>query len=179
MLPLFCKLAIREYCWIHNLRKIKLLAFSAICMALIITVSYFETSLFFGISTNLFEKNIFELDGFTTITSYELIISYPFQYYLLIYINFLLFFVLQYKQYFFTIIIIHFYSQYFIAFSFLSRYNNLSLTRKKYLQSDRLRGVQYQPYLYSVFNICTLTLLNNLSLNQHSISVAGKQKCIH
>ena len=29
---------------------------------------------------------------------------------------------------------------------------------KKYLQSDWLRGVQYWPYLYSVFNICTLWL---------------------
>ena len=27
---------------------------------------------------------------------------------------------------------------------------------KKYLQSDWLRGVQYWPYLYSIFNICTL-----------------------
>ena len=31
---------------------------------------------------------------------------------------------------------------------------------KKYLQSDWVRGVQYWPYLYSVFNICTY-LLNN------------------
>ena len=29
---------------------------------------------------------------------------------------------------------------------------------KKYLQSDWLKGVQYWPYLYSVFNICTLWL---------------------
>ena len=29
---------------------------------------------------------------------------------------------------------------------------------EKYLQSDWLRGVQYWPYLYSVFNICTLEL---------------------
>ena len=29
---------------------------------------------------------------------------------------------------------------------------------KKYLQSDWLTGVQYWPYLYSVFNICTLWL---------------------
>ena len=29
------------------------------------------------------------------------------------------------------------------------------------MQSDWLRGVQYWPYLYSVFNICTLFLLNN------------------
>ena len=50
-------------------------------------------------------------------------------------------------------------------------YIDLSLTRKKYLQSDWLRGVQYWPYLYSVFNICT-PLLNKK--NQHSISVAGK-----
>ena len=27
---------------------------------------------------------------------------------------------------------------------------------KKYLQSDWLTGVQYWPYLYSFFNICTL-----------------------
>ena len=32
---------------------------------------------------------------------------------------------------------------------------------EKYLQSDWLRGVQYWPYLYSVFNICTLLLNNN------------------
>ena len=29
---------------------------------------------------------------------------------------------------------------------------------KKYLQSDWPRGVQYWPYLYSVFNICALLL---------------------
>ena len=29
---------------------------------------------------------------------------------------------------------------------------------KKYVKSDWLRGVQYWPYLYSVFNICTLLL---------------------
>ena len=29
---------------------------------------------------------------------------------------------------------------------------------KKYLQSDWLRGVQYWPHFYSVFNICTLWL---------------------
>ena len=29
---------------------------------------------------------------------------------------------------------------------------------KKYLQSDWLRGVQYWPDLYSVFNICTFSL---------------------
>ena len=29
---------------------------------------------------------------------------------------------------------------------------------EKNLQSDWLRGVQYWPYLYSVFNICTLSL---------------------
>ena len=42
---------------------------------------------------------------------------------------------------------------------------------KKYLQSDWVRGVQYWPYLYSVFNIYTL-LLNEK--NQRSISVAEK-----
>ena len=36
---------------------------------------------------------------------------------------------------------------------------------KKYLQSDWLRGVQYWPYLYSVFNICTLLLNNNKKIN--------------
>ena len=41
----------------------------------------------------------------------------------------------------------------------------------KNLQSDWLREVKYWPYLYSVFNICTLLLNNNLK-NQHSISVA-------
>ena len=44
---------------------------------------------------------------------------------------------------------------------------------KKYLQSNWLRGVQYWPYLYSVFNIFTLSLNNNKK-NQHSISVAEK-----
>ena len=29
---------------------------------------------------------------------------------------------------------------------------------KIYLQSDWVRGVQYRPYLYSVFNICTFLL---------------------
>ena len=29
---------------------------------------------------------------------------------------------------------------------------------KKYLQPDWLRGVQYWPYVHSVFNICTLWL---------------------
>ena len=32
---------------------------------------------------------------------------------------------------------------------------------KKYLQSDWLRGSQYWPYLYSVFNICTFLLNQN------------------
>ena len=32
---------------------------------------------------------------------------------------------------------------------------------EKYLQSDWLRGVQYWPDLYSVFNICNLLLNNN------------------
>ena len=41
---------------------------------------------------------------------------------------------------------------------------------KKYLQSHWLRGVQYWPYLYSVFNICTLLLKQN----QHWISAAEK-----
>ena len=34
--------------------------------------------------------------------------------------------------------------------------NSATAYTKKYLQSDWLRGVQYWPYLYSVFNICTL-----------------------
>ena len=29
---------------------------------------------------------------------------------------------------------------------------------KKYLQSDWVRAVQYWPYLYSVLNICTLSI---------------------
>ena len=41
---------------------------------------------------------------------------------------------------------------------FTAKYFALSLTQKKYLQSDWQRGVQYWPYLYSVFNICTLWL---------------------
>ena len=32
---------------------------------------------------------------------------------------------------------------------------------RKYLQYDWVRGVQHWPYLYSVFNICTLLLNNN------------------
>ena len=44
---------------------------------------------------------------------------------------------------------------------------------KKYLQSDWLREVQYWPYLYSVFNIFTLSLNNNKK-NQHLISVVEK-----
>ena len=40
----------------------------------------------------------------------------------------------------------------------------LSLTQKKYLQSDWLRGVQYWPYLYSVFNIYTLLLNKKISI---------------
>ena len=52
----------------------------------------------------------------------------------------------------------------------LNAYKLISNT-KKYLQSDWVRGVQYYPYLYSVFNIYTL-LLNKE--NQHSISVAKK-----
>ena len=42
---------------------------------------------------------------------------------------------------------------------------------KKYLLSHWLRGVQYWPYLYSVFNISTL-LLNKK--NHNAISVAEK-----
>ena len=42
---------------------------------------------------------------------------------------------------------------------------------KKYLQSDWLREVQYWPYLYSVFNICTLWLNKKKQKIQHSISV--------
>ena len=36
---------------------------------------------------------------------------------------------------------------------------------KKCLQSDWARGVQYWPYLYSVFNICTLLQNNNKKIN--------------
>ena len=35
---------------------------------------------------------------------------------------------------------------------------NVIACTKKYLQSDCLRGIQYWPYLYFVFNICTLWL---------------------
>ena len=37
--------------------------------------------------------------------------------------------------------------------------------KKKYLQTDWVRLVQYLPYLYFVFNICTLLLNNNKRLN--------------
>ena len=36
---------------------------------------------------------------------------------------------------------------------------------KKCLQSDWARGVQYWPYLYSVFNICALLQNNNKRIN--------------
>ena len=36
---------------------------------------------------------------------------------------------------------------------------------KKYLQSDWLRGVEYWPYLYSVFNIFTILLNNDKKIN--------------
>ena len=36
---------------------------------------------------------------------------------------------------------------------------------KKYLQSDWLRGVEYWPYLYSVFNIFTVLLNNDKKIN--------------
>ena len=39
--------------------------------------------------------------------------------------------------------------------------NIIIANMKKYLQSDWLRVVQYWPYLYSVFNICTLLLKKN------------------
>ena len=41
----------------------ELLAFSVTCVALIITLSFFDTSLFFGIRTALFLKDIFGLNG--------------------------------------------------------------------------------------------------------------------
>ena len=53
----------------------------------------------------------------------------------------------------------------------ISLINKIIAKTKKYLQSDWLRGVQYWPYLYSVFNICILLLYKK---NQHSISAAGK-----
>ena len=34
----------------------------------------------------------------------------------------------------------------------------IAYAKKKYLQSDWLRGVQYWPNVYSVVNICTLWL---------------------
>ena len=42
--------------------------------------------------------------------------------------------------------------QKFIEVTFISCYH----LHEKYLQSDWLRGVQYWPHFYSVFNICTL-----------------------
>ena len=47
---------------------------------------------------------------------------------------------------------------------------------KKYLRSDWLRGVQYCPYLYSVFISCTLL---NKKKNTTFEFRAEKQKCIH
>ena len=43
-------------------------------------------------------------------------------------------------------------------FKFQKTLKNIITNTKKYLQSDWLRGVQHWPYLYSVFNICTLLL---------------------
>ena len=43
-------------------------------------------------------------------------------------------------------------------FSFFTYIHTFIAHKKKYLQSDWLRGVQHWPYLYSVFNICTLWL---------------------
>ena len=40
---------------------------------------------------------------------------------------------------------------------------SLIANTKKYLKFDWVRGVQYWPYLYSVFSICTL-LLNKMPL---------------
>ena len=54
-----------------------------------------------------------------------------------------------------------------------SRMPQINIYRKKHLESDWVREVQYWPYLHSVFNICTL-LLNNNKKNQHSISAAEK-----
>ena len=45
----------------------------------------------------------------------------------------------------------------FFCFNYFSYFSFTSLTRKN-LQSDWLRGVQYWPYLYFVYNICTLSL---------------------
>ena len=42
--------------------------------------------------------------------------------------------------------------------------------RKKYLQSDWVRGIQYWPYLYSAFNIYNL-LLNNSKKNKRKIEM--------
>ena len=52
------------------------------------------------------------------------------------------------------------------------------------MQSDWLRGVQYCPYLYSVFNICTLLLNNNIikkltfDFRSGKINVFSKNKLI-
>ena len=48
----------------------------------------------------------------------------------------------------------------FIVGAIVRMYLLIAYTKKN-LQSDWLRGVQYWPYLYSVFNICTLLLNNN------------------
>ena len=45
-----------------------------------------------------------------------------------------------------------------LGFIHFSHILNIIANTKKYLQSDWLRRVQYLPYLYSVFNICTLLL---------------------
>ena len=53
----------------------------------------------------------------------------------------------------------------FLNPSVIQSLSHLIANTKKYLQSDWLRGVQYWPYLYSVFNICTLLLNSNKKIN--------------
>ena len=65
----------------------------------------------------------------------------------------------------------------FLNPSVIQSLSHLIANTKKYLQSDWLRGVHIGR-ICTVFNICTLSLKNNKK-NQHSISVAEKQKCIH
>ena len=46
---------------------------------------------------------------------------------------------------------------------------------KNYLQRDWLSGVQYWPYLYSIFNICTLEReKNNIRFVYHNIRITEK-----
>ena len=63
----------------------------------------------------------------------------------------------------------------FLKSSYGSNYLVFSIIAysKKYLQSDWLRVVQYWPYLYSIFNMCTLWLNKK---KKHNIRILSRKK---